>query len=133
MTVTLRAGGRILFIAALAGLLAAAPPPDRTAARALLVRAYPAPGSVLRFIPPFTRLWFNEELSPDLSGLTVFGPRGVTTVAGTGGVDGNDPTRRSMVSDITPLRAGVYTVRWRAASARDLSVTQGSFQFTVKP
>lgn len=77
-------------------------------------------------------LWFNEELNPDLSTLTVWGPRGVTTPAGTGGVDLSSPTRRSMVSEIKPLRAGVYTVRWRAASARDLAVTQGSFQFTVK-
>lgn len=124
---------RMAAIAAVVGVLAFVLPSIPVAARAVLVRAYPVPGSVLRVVPPVTRLWFNEELSPDLSGITVFGPRGVTTVAGSGGVDANDPTRRSMVSDITPLRAGVYTVRWRAASARDLTVTQGSFQFTVKP
>lgn len=126
-------GLRTLTIAVLAGLLVTSMPAQHVAARAALVRAYPAPGSVLRFIPPFARLWFNEELNPDLSSLTVLGPRAVTTVAGTGGVDANDPTRRSMVSDIRPLRAGVYMVRWRAASALDLMVTQGSFHFTVKP
>jgi len=38
-----------------------------------------------------------------------------------------------MVAALQPLRAGTYTVRWRAAAADDLAVTQGSYQFTVRP
>jgi methionine-rich copper-binding protein CopC len=103
------------------------------AAAASLVKAIPEPGSVLRSVPPAVHLWFSEELSPELSGLTVWGPRGVSAIAGTGGVDPKDPTRRSMVATIRPLRAGIYTVRWRAAAAGDLAVSQGSYQFTVRP
>ncbi len=112
----------------LAGLL-----PARMTAHAMLGRAIPAPGSILRAVPPEVHLWFNEELEPSLSSLTVWGPRGVTAVSGTGGVDLNDLTRRSMVARLKPLRAGIYTVRWRAAAADDLAVTQGSYEFIVKP
>lgn len=100
---------------------------------AQLVRAIPAPGSMVRAVPPSVRLWFNEELDPSLSSLTVWGPRGVTAVAGSGGVDLNDLGRKSMVARLKPLRAGIYTVRWKAISADDLAVTQGSYQFTVRP
>ena len=102
-------------------------------AHAKLVRAIPAPDSVLRAVPPAIRLWFNEELEPSLSSLTVWGPRGVTAVSGTGGVDLNDLERKSMVARLKPLHAGTYTVRWKAISADDLAVTQGSYQFTVRP
>ena len=107
--------------------------PQSAAAHARLVKAIPELGSVLRAVPPTVRLWFNEELEPSLSSVTVWGPRGVTTVAGTGGVDLYDLTRRSMVTTVRPLRAGVYTVRWRAGAVDDLAVTQGSYQFTVRP
>lgn len=102
-------------------------------AHAKLVRAIPEPGSVLGAVPAAVRLWFSEELEPSLSSLTVWGPRGVSAVAGMGGVDLNDLSRRSMVAALRPLRAGTYTVRWRAASADDLAVTQGSYQFIVRP
>lgn len=115
----------------LSGLLLSTP--SRVTARAVLVRTYPVPGAVLRFVPPFVSLWFSEELEPALSTVAVAGPRGITTPAGSGGVDPGDPTRRTLRADVRPLRAGVYTVRWRAVSAGDGTAVVGTFQFTVKP
>ncbi len=120
----------VLITALSFALLVAA---DPAGGHAKLVKAVPAPDSILRAVPATVRVWFNEELDSALSSLTVFGPRGVTAVSGTGGVDLNDLTHRSMVAKLRPLRAGVYTVRWRAGSADDLAVTQGSYQFTVRP
>ena len=124
---------RFLLVVIAAALLLGSLLPERITAHAKLVRAIPAPGTVLRAVPPAVRLWFNEELEPSLSNLTVWGPRGVTAVSGTGGVDLNDLERKSMVARLNPLRAGTYTVRWKARSADDLAVTQGSYQFIVRP
>lgn len=108
-------------------------PTSPVQAHAGLVRADPVPGAVLGRVPAVVRLWFNEELDPALSSVTVWGPRAVSVVSGKGGVDLDDLDRRSMVARLRPLRPGTYTVRWRAASADDLAVTQGSYTFTVRP
>lgn len=124
---------RFLLLASIVVALSGLFTTQQTTAHAKLLRAIPEPGSVLRAVPPVVRLWFNEELEPSLSSLTVWGPRGVSAVAGMGGVDLNDLSRRSMVAALRPLRAGIYAVRWKAISADDLAVTQGSYQFTVRP
>ena len=124
---------RFLLLASIVAALSGFFTTQHAAAHAKLVRAIPEPGSVLGAVPAAVRLWFSEELEPSLSSLTVWGPRGVSAVAGMGGVDLNDLSRRSMVAALRPLRAGTYTVRWRAASADDLAVTQGSYQFIVRP
>lgn len=108
-------------------------PVSPVAAHPALVRADPKPGAILGRVPVAVRLWFNEELDPALSSVTVWGPRTVSVVSGKGGVDLNDLSRKSMVARLRPLRPGTYTVRWRAAGADDLAVTQGSYTFTVRP
>lgn len=104
-------------------------------AHARILRAEPAPGSSVRTAPKAVRIWFalsgNEELDPARSTISVLDTSGRRVDDGKGGVDLNDLDRRSMIVRLKPLKAGVYTVKWKAVSAPDLSVAQGAFQFRV--
>jgi methionine-rich copper-binding protein CopC len=73
----------------------------------------------------------NEEVDPERSRISVLDSTGRRVDDGKGGVDLNDLDRRSMIVRLKPLKAGVYTVKWKAVSAPDLSVAQGVFRFRV--
>ncbi|MDR7475727.1 MAG: copper resistance protein CopC [Armatimonadota bacterium] len=104
-------------------------------AHARLVRAEPAPGSVVRMAPQVVRLWFalgGEELDPQRSTVSVWDRRGRRVDDGKGGVDLNDLDRRSMVARLPQIGPGTYTVRWKAVSVPDGNAAEGRFQFTVR-
>jgi methionine-rich copper-binding protein CopC len=119
-----------LIIAAAVGLLvgglAAA-----AAAHAKLVSATPAPGSLVKAPPRLVRAVFNEELAPTHSRMTVTDGRGRRVDDGQGGVDLDDLDRKTLVARLRPVGPGRYTVRWRAVSADDGYVAQGTFWFVV--
>lgn len=116
----------VLLVLALAG-------PPHAAGHAKLLRAEPAPGSTLTTVPRVVRAWFNDELDPKHSTLIVTDRRGRRVDDGKGGVDLNDLDRKSMLAKLRPIGPGVYTVKWKAVSADDRYVAQGTFRFTVAP
>ncbi len=99
---------------------------------AQLVRSDPKAGVVLTAPPQVVRTWFDDELDPDHSTIGVSDARGQRVDDGHGGVDLNDLDRKSMIARLRAIGAGTYTVRWRAVSANDGFVTQGSFAFIVR-
>ncbi len=124
-----------LFAIITATMLAGLTQRGDVSAHAKILRAEPAPGSRVDIAPKAVRIWFtlsgNEELDPERSTISVLDSRGRRVNDGKGGVDLNDLDRRSMIVRLKPLKAGVYTVKWKAVSAPDLSVAQGAFQFRV--
>lgn len=116
------------------GLMAAAlgSVPD-AAAHAKLVRAEPAPGSTVKTPPRVVRAVFDDELDPKTSTLAVTDQRGRRVDDGKGGVDLDDLDRKTMLARLRPIGPGAYTARWKAVSADDQYVAQGTFRFTVAP
>lgn len=106
---------------------------DLASAHATLVKAQPAPGSTVKKAPALVRLWFGDELDPKHSTVSVWDRRARRVDEGKGGVDLDDMDRKSMIARLRPLVPGVYTVRWKAVSADDGFVAQGTFRFTVAP
>ncbi|OFX31548.1 MAG: hypothetical protein A2Z07_12170 [Armatimonadetes bacterium RBG_16_67_12] len=115
-----------LLVVALAG-------PRPAAGHAKLLRAEPAPGSIVKTAPRVVRAWFNDELDPKYSTLIVTDSRGRRLDDGKGGVDLNDLDRKTMLAKPRPAGPGVYTVKWKAVSADDRYAAQGTFRFTVAP
>lgn len=101
-------------------------------AHAKLLRAVPAPGSVVDHGPAVVRLWFNDELDVRRSGISVWNARGQRVDNGRGGVDLRDLDRKTMKVSLKPIGASRYTVRWRAVSADDLFLSAGSMWFVVR-
>jgi methionine-rich copper-binding protein CopC len=99
---------------------------------AKLLRAVPAPGSTIARAPTVVRVWFNDELDPVRSGISVWNARAQRVDDGRGGVDLTDLDRMSMTIALKPVGPGRYTVRWRAVSADDLFVSTGAFTFIVR-
>ena len=100
---------------------------------AKLIRAEPAPGSRITAAPRVVRAVFSDELDPKRSTLTVTGARARRVDDGKGGVDLNDLDRKTMIARLRTIGPGIYTVRWKAVSADDQNVAQGTFRFTIAP
>jgi methionine-rich copper-binding protein CopC len=100
---------------------------------AKLIRAEPAPGSRITTPPRVVRAVFNDELDPKRSTLTVTDARARRVDDGKGGVDLDDLDRKTMIARVRAIGPGIYTVRWKAVSADDQNVAQGTFRFTVAP
>jgi methionine-rich copper-binding protein CopC len=110
--------------------LAALAPGLPAAAHAFLVRAEPRVGSVVAKAPPTLRLHFTEALEAPFSHVTVSGPAGF---GGAGAVRPVAGDHASLAIDLrAPTPAGAYVVHWRVLAA-DTHVTQGDFQFQVRP
>jgi copper transport protein len=119
-------GGR--RIAGLAGLVIAlicvAPRP--ASAHALLVRSQPANGSTVAVAPDVVRLWFNEEISSEVSTARLVDRSGAT-VAG---------ARVHAEAQILELRVpnlsrGTYGVLWRVLAQDDGHTSSGTVVFSV--
>ena len=119
----------IVLVAVLAGV----PWPRQVAAHAKLVRAEPALNSTVKSAPKLVRIWFNEELDPKTSAISVVDVKGKRVDDGKGGVDLDDMDRKSMKAALKPIGPGKYTVKWKAVSTDDRDVKQGTFAFTVAP
>lgn len=101
-------------------------------AHAKLVRSDPTAGTVVKVPPQVVRAWFNEELDPRGSAMSVWDAATRRVDDGQGGVDLDDLDRKSMLARVRTLGNGVYTVRWRAVSADDGFIAEGRFTFTVR-
>ena len=114
----------------LLGLLAAfLVAPDPGWAHAYLVKASPAPRSVVMRPPTEVQLWFNEGLEPAFSRLSVVNRDGRRVDTGQVAVGPDDPKRLSI--RVLPLAPGTYSVRYRVLSV-DGHIVESEFSFTVR-
>lgn len=98
-------------------------------AHAYLVRADPAPNSVVTTAPKQVTLWFDETVDPNFSAVQVLD-------ADQSRLDQDDLTAdpgdsRQIHISLKPLPDGTYTVVWRVLSATDGHITRGVFAFGV--
>ena len=95
-----------------------------------LVKAQPAKGAILKKTPAKIQLWFHEELDTKLSSFTVQNQRNERVDNGDAKV--NLDERKMMEGGVRSLRAGTYTVKWKAAGDDDKVVVEGTFTFRVR-
>lgn len=105
-------------------LICVAPRP--ASAHALLVRSQPANGSTVAVAPEVVRLWFNEEISSEVSTARLVDRSGAT-VAG---------ARVHAEAQILELRVpslsrGTYGVLWRVLAQDDGHTSSGTVVFSV--
>ncbi len=103
--------------------------PGAARAHAYPERADPKVGSTVSASPKQVRIWFDADLEPAFSSLSLHGPGGATVDDRDARVDPADP--RLLEVHVPPLSPGVYRVTWSVV-ARDGHRTSGDYAFTVK-
>jgi len=94
-----------------------------------IVLARPAPSVSLFRVPVKVQVWFDEELDPRGSKLTVWNQERAQVDRGDGRVSLDD--RKLLEVNLHWLAPGRYTVKWRAMADDDKGVSQGEFTFRV--
>ena len=97
-------------------------------AHAFPVRSDPRVGWTVAVSPPKVTIWFDGELEPAFSTITVYNSAKQQVDKGNSRVNGPDASVLEV--DLTPLAPGTYHVYWKAL-AKDTHVTQGDFTFAV--
>ena len=98
-------------------------------AHANLVKADPAPNSVLEQSPGRVVIWFTEPIEPKLSEIKVLDAVAARVDDEAPRFDPNDPTVMSV--GLGPMADGTYTVAWKNVSTIDGHRVRGSFAFSV--
>jgi putative copper export protein/methionine-rich copper-binding protein CopC len=104
-------------------------PAGSVSAHAKLVRANPAPGSVLAESPAHLQLWFDEEIEAQFSEVQVLDRARARLDTGQLQLASDDP--KSLVVPLKPAGSGTYAVVWKVLSATDGHITRGVFAFSV--
>jgi methionine-rich copper-binding protein CopC len=99
-------------------------------AHAVLKKASPAAGSILKQAPAEVRLQFNEKIEPRFSQIDVATSKGRRIATGPLTVDPQD--RSQILVSLPALDPGRYKVKWRILSV-DSHKVQGEFTFEIKP
>jgi copper resistance protein C len=99
-------------------------------AHAFPERSDPRVGAVVRTAPTEVRIWFDGDLEPTFSAVTVTDATGRRIDRGDSHVDPRN--RRLLHVALPPLVPGVYRVAW-SVLAVDGHRTQGDYRFTLKP
>lgn len=115
----------VAAITVLVGVMHPAP----VVAHGVLVDSNPGEGDGLDETPTAIVLSFSEEPEPSLASISLTDEEGRDVAVGVASVHSDDP--RSIVSQVTPLEEGVYTVAWRIVSRVDGHATAGAFAFGV--
>ena len=102
--------------------------PTLAQAHAFPVRSDPRVGWTVAASPPKVTIWFDGELEPAFSTITVYNSAKQQVDKGNSRVNGPDASVLEV--DLTPLAPGTYHVYWKAL-AKDTHVTQGDFTFAV--
>ena len=97
-------------------------------AHAFPVRSDPRVGWTVAISPPKVTIWFDGELEPAFSTITVYNSAKQQVDKGNSRVNGPDASVLEV--DLTPLAPGTYHVYWKAL-AKDTHVTEGDFTFAV--
>ena len=85
----------------------------------------PKDGATLDTAPTAVELTFSEDLIDGQTTVTLAGPDGADTSAGTAQLSG-----AKVSVPLKPTKAGAYTVTWKVV-ADDGDVTNGAFKFTL--
>ena len=97
-------------------------------AHAFPVRSDPRVGWTIPVSPPKVTIWFDGELEPAFSTITVYNSAKQQVDKGNSRVNGPDGSVLEV--DLPPLGSGTYHVYWKAL-AKDTHVTEGDFTFAV--
>ncbi len=97
-------------------------------AHAFPVRSDPRVGWTVAASPSKVTIWFDGELEPAFSTITVYNSAKQQVDKGNSRVNGPDASVLEV--DLLPLAPGTYHVYWKAL-AKDTHVTQGDFTFAV--
>ena len=95
---------------------------------AFLLRSEPRPGWVIATSPTKVAIWFDRELEPSFSTITVYNSAKQRVDKDNGRVNPSDTTVLEV--DLQALPFGTYRVYWSVA-AKDRHRTEGDFPFTV--
>jgi methionine-rich copper-binding protein CopC len=101
-----------------------------TWAHAFPERSEPRVGATVRIAPTRVQIWFDGDLEPAFSRLTVTDGRGARVDRGDSEIDPQN--RRVLRVNLPPLPPGTYKVRW-GVLALDGHRTEGDYMFTLKP
>jgi methionine-rich copper-binding protein CopC len=99
-------------------------------AHAFPERSEPRVGAIVRTAPTRVQIWFDGELEPAFSRLTVTDSRGGRVDRGDSQVDPQN--RRVLRVSLSAVPPGTYKVVW-GVLAVDGHRTEGDYTFTVKP
>jgi copper resistance protein C len=98
-------------------------------AHAFPVHSDPRVGWTVAVSPPKVTIWFDGELEPAFTSITVYNSMKQQVDKGNSRVNGADATVLEV--DLPPLVAGTYHVYWKAL-AKDTHVTEGDFTFAIQ-
>jgi methionine-rich copper-binding protein CopC len=112
----------------LASLVAIVALPAISEGHAFPVRSEPRVGWTVASSPPKVTIWFDGELEPAFSIITVYNLAKQQVDKGNSRVTGSDGTVLEV--DLPNLAAGSYRVFWKALS-KDTHITEGDFTFTI--
>jgi methionine-rich copper-binding protein CopC len=113
----------------LALIVSADAAPTLAWAHAFPVRSEPRVGWTVPVSPQKVTIWFDGELEPAFSTITVYNAAKQEVDKGNSRVNGPDGSVLEV--DLMPLTFGTYHVYWKALSI-DTHVTQGDFTFAVE-
>jgi copper resistance protein C len=97
-------------------------------AHAFPIRSDPRVGWTINTPPAKVTIWFDGEIEPAFSTITVYNSAKQQVDKGNTRINGSDASVLEV--DLTPLAAGTYHVYWKAL-AKDTHLTQGDFTFAV--
>jgi len=103
--------------------------PSIARSHAFPIRSDPRVGWTVAVPPPKVTIWFDGELEPVFSTITVYNSAKQQVDKGNSRVNGSDASVLEV--DLSPLAPGTYHVYWKAL-AKDTHVTQGDFTFAVE-
>ena len=98
-------------------------------AHAFPLRSDPRVGWTVAVSPPKVTIWFDGELEPAFSAITVYNSTKQQIDKGNSRVNGRDASVLEV--DLPPLASGTYHVYWKAL-AKDTHVTEGDFTFAIE-
>lgn len=102
--------------------------PAPSLAHAFPIRSEPRVGWTVSEPPAKVTIWFDGELEPAFSAITVYNSAKRQVDKNDSRVSGADNTMLEV--DLPPLPSGSYRVYWRVL-AKDTHVTEGDFTFTI--
>jgi len=97
-------------------------------AHAFPVRSDPRVGWTVAISPPKVTIWFDGELEPAFSTITVYNSAKEQVDKGNSRVNESDASVLEV--DLPPLASGTYHVYWKVL-AKDTHVTEGDFTFAI--
>jgi copper resistance protein C len=102
--------------------------PSLAQGHAFPIRSEPRVGWTITTPPSKVTIWFDGELEPVFSTITVYNSAKQQVDKGDSHLNPTDPTVLEV--DLLALGQGSYHVYWKAL-AKDTHVTEGDFSFTI--